>query len=226
MSTESFSEHELRLLDAIHGDPRNDSPRFAYANWLADSDHADLAEFVRLQCTEPYILLDTGGGARPRLSGGNYWMEREDPVRTHRAIELLKRLHGSRRFPNARFWTEYYRGLPLYEASFDDHYLPESPEDVYASPSPLARYRLILSTSRLADWLAHPIMRFVENLRIRPVLEGLAPTVLTPDDVLGLAACPFIDRLQEIALMGVVDEETRRLAQERLEPRVPVEYDL
>ena len=55
MPTQCWSDDELSLLAAIHTAPRDDAPRLTYADWLEGIGKKEYAEFVRLQCQQPYI---------------------------------------------------------------------------------------------------------------------------------------------------------------------------
>ena len=59
---------ELALIDAIHADPRNDVPRLAYADWLAENDEHEHAEFIRLQCQKPYVVISNRDPDNPGQS--------------------------------------------------------------------------------------------------------------------------------------------------------------
>jgi uncharacterized protein (TIGR02996 family) len=156
MPSSPYSSRELQLLDAIHTEPLNDAPRLAYADWLAAAGHA--AEFIRLQCTPPYFALQMAGRPGPNVTTNDYLAQFNDEARAARTIELLRRLHGNDRFPDMRrmVWEEYDRGLPLYEVDASDDMLTWMVDAFCGKYSPLARYRLIITTCRLAEWLAHP----------------------------------------------------------------------
>jgi uncharacterized protein (TIGR02996 family) len=226
MPEQPFSAEELALLDAIHNDPRNDKPRIDYADWLETHGQPQLAEFIRLQCQEPYFALVKQGNEEPRVSHDTFEIKSDDPTRANRAIELLRGLHQSDRFPDVSLWQEYVRGLPLYESDVGDWMLEFSVSEFGQAESPLARYRLLVRTGRLADWLAHPIMRFVDVLRIFPdEPESDFEAEFTEADIRLLERFPFLGRLEELGLCGPASEEAARLARERLEPLVPVSYD-
>jgi uncharacterized protein (TIGR02996 family) len=226
MPKEPFSAEELALLDSIHNDPRNDGPRLAYADWLEAHGQPELAEFIRLQCQEPYFALVKQGNEEPRVSHDTYEIKSDDPGRASRAIELLRGLHDTDRFPDVSLRQEYIRGVPLYEAEVDDWSLECRVPDFCQAESPLARYRLLLRTGRLADWLAHPIMRFVDVLRIFPGEPGSDyEAEFIEADIHLLERFPLLGRLEELGLCGPASEDAARLARERLEPLVPVSYD-
>jgi uncharacterized protein (TIGR02996 family) len=50
-----WTDEELTLLAAIHKKPRPNAPRLAYADWLEKNGKPEYAEFIQLQCQEPYI---------------------------------------------------------------------------------------------------------------------------------------------------------------------------
>ena len=100
---EPMTSEELAMLSAIHADPKNDSPRLAYAAWLAANGQPDAAEFIQIQCQEPYFKLDTGDDTAT-LSHDTWWANRDDKLRVNRAIELLNRIYGSMRYPKLRRW--------------------------------------------------------------------------------------------------------------------------
>jgi uncharacterized protein (TIGR02996 family) len=227
MPIEPFSEHEFRLLDAIHDDPRSDAPRLTYADWLQANGHAPLAEFIRLQCKEPYFALVAQGNDKPRLSVLDHGIEYDDPARVNRGIELLRSLHKSQHFPDVNFWQEYIRGLPLYEMElYDSDFGYEVKHLLHGAHAPLARFRLYLRTSDFPHWLSHPIMRFVDVLRITPLdSDGDYPVEFTEDDIRTLERSPLLPRLEEIGLSATVPEKVRLLAQQRIEPITLVNYD-
>lgn len=48
----------LALLRAILSDPRDDTPRLVYADWLDENGEPDRAEFIRVQCAIPEAEAD------------------------------------------------------------------------------------------------------------------------------------------------------------------------
>ncbi|QDV34970.1 TIGR02996 domain-containing protein [Tautonia plasticadhaerens] len=217
-----LSDAELALIAAIHADPRNDAPRLAYADWLEANGLGDEAKFIRVQCEQPYFSLITRDGIRPATDSGR--IKFEDPERMEQAIELLGRIYPSERYPETRYYDEYRRGLPLYEEKLNDGNLRYSAAQIRADMSPLVRYRLHLETSRLADWLNHPIMQFVDVLRISPGWEDDDDVEdIRADDLRALAASPLIDRLEKLGLGVDMAPDAVELARS-LERRVEVEY--
>jgi uncharacterized protein (TIGR02996 family) len=237
---EPMTPEELALLSAIHADPKNDTPRLAYAAWLQANGQPDAAEFIRIQCQEPYFKLDTADDTA-KLSHDTWWAYRDHKLRVNRAIELLNRIYGSTRYPKLRhmYWEEYVRGLPLYHDEIDDYCLDQS----FDTLNPLARLDLTLRTARLAEWLAHPVMARVDKLHLWPKLppdaEPDEQRTMNPhydafwaENIPVLAASAVIDRLEELNPCGChsTGELTNRSAQnlalcrELLEPRVHVEY--
>ncbi len=231
---------ELALISAIHADPKSNSPRLIYADWLETNGEPEQAEFIRLLCQQPYFKLDTADGTA-KLSHDTWRARSEDKPRVNRAIELLSRIYGSARYPKLRhrYWEEYVRGLPLYYDEIDDYSLGQS----FDTLNPLARLDISLRTARLAEWLAHPMMARVDKLHIWPELPPDAKCdeqcTMNPhydafwaENIPVLAASAVIDRLEELNPCGChsTGELTSRSAQnlaqcrELLEPRVCVEY--
>jgi uncharacterized protein (TIGR02996 family) len=66
-----FSDEELALIEAIHADPKNDAPRLVYAEWLEGQGLGDEAEFIRIQCEEPYFSLRNRPGITSRFHTGS-----------------------------------------------------------------------------------------------------------------------------------------------------------
>jgi uncharacterized protein (TIGR02996 family) len=63
-----FHDEELALLDAIHADPKNDAPRLVYADWLEMEGEPEHAEFIRLQCRNPYVAISNRDPDNPHKS--------------------------------------------------------------------------------------------------------------------------------------------------------------
>jgi len=226
MPSSPYCSRELQLLDAIHADPLNDAPRLAYADWLTDIGQAELAEFIRLQCTQPYFALQVAGTPGPNVTLDDFLVQYNDEARAARTIELLRRLHGNDRFPDVRrmVWQEYDRGLPLYEVDASDDMVTWPVDAFCGQCSPLARYRLIITTSRLAEWLAHPLMQLVDVLRICPdIFDENGFAELRREDIVLLEAYARLDDFREVALEGTASRAVYQLVRERLEPRIPID---
>jgi uncharacterized protein (TIGR02996 family) len=109
MPKHTFHPEELALLAAIHAEPREDTPRLVYADWLQEHGEPEYAEFIRLQCrlrTPIKINRDRKDTKRKEGPG-------EEELR---AIELCK-AHGRKWCaPIARFlkWGQYLRGIPVF----------------------------------------------------------------------------------------------------------------
>src|SRR5262245_49272656 len=82
----SMTSEELALVDAIHADPRSDSPRLAYADWLENHGAADYAEFIRLQCDQPYVAICTRD--EPGVSTSHKFPWADEAAR-HRLKQLI-----------------------------------------------------------------------------------------------------------------------------------------
>ncbi len=227
MPKQPFSTEELALLHAIHDDPRNDRLRLDYSDWLEANGLPGFAEFIRIQCSEPYFVLTMGPA--PRVDTETYWIEYDDPTRANRAIELLKPLYNSDHFPLTQLFEQVIRGLPCYEDEQIDANVGITVDSLYPELSPLARFRLSLRTTLLEEWLKHPLMRFVDILRIFPE-SSFDPDddelpKFTIEDILLLEQAELLDRLDELGLCAHMEDEVRQLAEDRLRPRVPISYD-
>jgi uncharacterized protein (TIGR02996 family) len=216
-----FHPDELALIDAIHADPRDDTVRLVWADWLEEHDEPDCAEFIRLQCRESEMIVAPWG--KPRL-----WAM-TDPARyqTHpaglRALELFDRLLGSSRYPDFNVTDWYIRGLPMYQANCRDHHLAERPP-LHKLATPLLRLDVRLETARLGDWLEHPWMLWVDWLQITPVVNGGEAECerywTEAISLLGESQLP--DRLALLYLQGWMSDENREQVRLLLEPRVKV----
>jgi uncharacterized protein (TIGR02996 family) len=220
-----FSDEERALIEAIHSDPKSDTPRLAYADWCESHELAELAEFIRLMCREPYPVLEYG--RKPKIAVATWEIKDEDPDRCARLIELLGKLHGSERFPETRLRDEYYRGLPVYECELSDG---RGDQEHYLTLTPLARFDVWLYTSEVASWLALPFMRYMDALRFRPTSpprndedEDDEPLYITEADMRAFIESPAIDRLAELNLCAYLTSEAKTLVDE-LEERVNLNF--
>jgi uncharacterized protein (TIGR02996 family) len=235
-----FTTEELALLEAIHADPRNDAPRMAYADWLEKANRPEYAEFIRLQCQQPYIGVVYHPPSPPHVSH-SFEMAWGDPQAEARLKRLLTLAPHAYRL-GKEFWEEHFRGLPLLQEELYDGQSGYS-EELVALIGPAARLDLSLHTSRLVEWLAHPAMARVDKLHIWPELppdaERDEQCTMNPhydafwaENIPVLAASTVIDRLEELNPCGChsTGELTSRsvqnlaLCKELLEPRVSVEY--
>jgi uncharacterized protein (TIGR02996 family) len=222
---------EVALLDDVHAAPKDDAPRLIYADWLTDQGHADLAEFIRLQCYEPYFPLGMFGTRARGAGHGADRAEREDHARVGRAAELLGRLYGTARVPAMAAYTSetFVRGLPRYAKFLEDCDLGTDHATIAELRSPrgsaLARVSLSLHTARIQDWLLQPVMRYVDVLHVvkRPDGKGQERADFTRGDVRALAAAPLLDRLENLVLVGGCDG-CLGLAADLLGPRVTVDF--
>jgi uncharacterized protein (TIGR02996 family) len=199
----SMTPEELALVDAIHADPRSDSPRLAYADWLENHGAADYAEFIRLQCERPYVAICTRDQPGVSTSHKFPWADEAARDRLKRLISLWPIVIESERL--AAFRQDYYdqefvRGLALWEidefALFGDK---AGKNRLLDDTPPLVRFRLFLRTTRdgLASWLNRPVMRRVDVLRLN-VDSGREDPDPAPD--LSHVDFSFFKGLEEINL--------------------------
>jgi uncharacterized protein (TIGR02996 family) len=237
-----MAPEELALLAAIHADPRSDSPRLAYADWLEKVNRGEYAEFIRLQCQQPYIGVVYHPPSPPYVSHSFEmpWGDPQAKARLERLLTLAP--HACRVGKEAEFWEEHFRGLPLLEEELEDGQ-SDYAQELLAHIGPAARLDLRLRTAQLTDWLAHPVMARVDRLHIWPALppdaERDEQCTMNPhydafwgENIPLLAASLVIDRLQELNPCGchstgqLTSRSIQNMAQcrELLEPRVYVEY--
>jgi uncharacterized protein (TIGR02996 family) len=241
-----FGAEELRLLAAIHADPRNDGPRLVYAEWLERAGEPAHAEFIRLQCQEPYVAIANRDYTKPGPSF-SFDFPYDDPdarARQNRLLHLLPVVYNSARYARQRkllYYEEHFRGLPLVHVGDEDY--EEIADGVLAEIGELSRIDLSVRTGRLPELLSHPLMARVDKLSIWPPQDweaGLdADSTFNSqydrfwaENIPVLAASQVIDRLIELRPCGchstgeltVQSEKNLALCTELLEPRVFVEY--
>jgi uncharacterized protein (TIGR02996 family) len=237
MQTNPYSDEELGLIDAIHGAPHDDAPRLAYADWLGQHGAGDYAEFIRLQCQQPYVGICNRDPDHPRksLSWEFPWDDETAKDRLQRLLGLLPGIYRTERFAclaELRFYEEYYRGLPLLEIEEGDWGLSSGvvANGRFKLP-PLARVRLSLHTYclRLAEWLNHPLMYRVDVLRLwlhGPIVDdeyGEEEVEFDVPEIRTLGGWPLLDRLKELNLCAPLSPDAEPLIAELLEPRVFVD---
>lgn len=234
MQQQPYTVHESSLINAIHASPHDDGPRLDYADWLEANEAGDYAQFIRLQCQKPYIGICNRNPTSPwkSLSWDFPWQDKAAEDRLQRLLALLPKIYRTPRFePLARlsYYEEFYRGLSLLEVEEGQHgppcFIPSSGE---FTPPPLARLRLLLNVDRLhlAQWLNHPLMYRVDELRI---FLNFQPGSEEDDEgeyefdvpaIRMLADWPLLERLTTLNLCAPISVQARPLIAELLEPRV------
>ena len=236
MQQQPYTADELSLIDAIHVAPHDDAPRLAYADWLETHGAGDYAEFIRLQCQEPYIGISNRDPACPRksLSWEFPWDDETAKDRLQRLLALLPGIYATERFAGLaqlRFYQEYHRGLPLLEIEEGEYQLPSgvARQGGFDLP-PLARCRLSLhiDRSQLAEWLNHLLMVRVDALRIwlhGPIVEeyGEEEVEFDVEEIQTLARSPLLERLTTLNLCAPVSVEAMPLIARLLRPCVDVD---
>src|SRR5262249_54515087 len=142
----AWSDDELPLLAAIHADPKNDTPRLAYTEWLEKNGKPEYAEFIRLQCQQPYIGVVYHPASSPGISH-RFEMAWGDPQAEARLERLLALAPHAPRVDKL-FWEEQFRGLPLLEDELYDG-REDYTQKLLAEIGPAARLSLSLRTARL-----------------------------------------------------------------------------
>jgi uncharacterized protein (TIGR02996 family) len=233
MQQQPYAADELSLIDTIHAAPRDDAPRLAYADWLEAHGVGDYAEFIRLQCQKPYVGISNRDPACPRksLSWDFPWGDQAAEDRLQRLLTLLPGIYRTERFAGLaqlRFYEEFIRGLSLREIEEGEYQLPSgvARQGGFDLP-PLARCRLSLHLDRfqLADWLNHPLMSRVDELRLwlHPRPDEEEEVEFDVPEIRTLADWPLLEQLTMLNLCGPISVEAEPLVAELLEPRVFVE---
>ena len=213
-----FTDEELTLIEAIHADPRNNAPRLAFADLCEGNGLSDLAEFIRIQCQEPYFDLRLSRTppwtAKPDAGFGE--IASQEPERVSDSIRLLEGLYGSDRFPETRYPESFRRGLPLCEV--ETGRFPDLLDQKELDALPLARFVLFLYWKPVAYWLMHPMMPRVDVLRFYPEYdwENEEQRRITRDDLVAFLGWPGLERLTELGLCGYLDDDTDDLLPELL----------
>ncbi|HEY7158985.1 MAG TPA: TIGR02996 domain-containing protein [Gemmataceae bacterium] len=240
MTQYSWSPQELAFLNAIHSAPRDDATRLIYADWLEEHGQEQRAEFIRLQCQRPYIVVVHEPPEEPRISF-HFDFHREDPRALERRNRLLALVPHVYRV-DGHWREEHFRGLPLLQEEIRGDWLAFA-DRLLGGIGPAARLDLNVQTKRLADWLAHPVMERVDRLHIWPDFPEDAERdadctmnshydAFWAENIPILAASQVIDRLYELNPCGCHSTgdltarsiENMGRCRELLEPRVYVEY--
>jgi uncharacterized protein (TIGR02996 family) len=236
MPPKPYTADELSLIDAIHGAPHDDAPRLAYADWLEANGAGDYAEFIRLQCQKPYVGISNRNPASPgkSISWDFPWDDETAEDRLQRLLSLLPEIYRTDRFAGLaqlKYYEEFFRGLSLLEIEEGEYQLPSgvARQGGFDLP-PLARCRLSLHIDRLqlAEWLNHPLMVRVDELRIwlhgRNVDEyGEEEVEFDVEEIQTLAGWPLLERLTTLNLCAPVSVEAMPLIVRLLRPRVVVD---
>ena len=161
----------------------------------------------------------TGDPTCPRksLSWDFPWEDNTAEDRLARLLALLPGIYRTERFAGLselRYYEEFFRGLPLLEIEEGNYCLAYGVARPGSFDLPhLARARLSLHINRfqLADWLNHPLMARVDELRLwlhpqfdeeeqdeEEQVEFDAPEIRT------LADWPLLERLTALNLCGPI----------------------
>jgi uncharacterized protein (TIGR02996 family) len=182
------------FLEAIKGEPDNDTPRLVFADWLEENGDPERADFIRIQCELDPLDEDD-------LRWANLW-DREE--------ELLQR-HGDA-------WLGPLRGV-VWPWRFKRGLL-----QVGVSGRPALEGLKALAGSEALDWVEALTVRLLEEdgdagLASCRLLTGLVSLQLTgtrlaPEGARALASSPYLARLASLSLPhnDIGDEGARALA--------------
>jgi uncharacterized protein (TIGR02996 family) len=233
MQQQPYGAAELSLIDAVHATPHDDAPRLAYADWLEAHGAGDYAELIRLQCQKPYIGISNRDRACPRksVSWEFPWEDKGAADRLQKLLALLPEIYRTERFAGLsqlRYYEEFFRGLSLLEIEEGEYQLPcgVAGHGKFDLP-PLARARLSLHIDRfqLADWLNHPLMLRVDELRIwlHPRPDEDYDVEFDLPEIQTLTDWPLLERLTRLNLCAPIHDDAVPLIAQLLEPRVVVD---
>lgn len=209
------------FLKAIFAEPRDDTARLVYADWLQENGYLHYAEFIRLQIK------------RERTRGG--WLEREYGRRERQLLsENRSQWRASYRARRGQFrpfrLAGFHRGLPVVEhvMSSTDHpsgwTYDEYRQAVMEHIRSHDQIRLLVDIETelppyALSMLNQPILARAQWIRVRP--EESFHQRLLPDDFVEAA----VDRWRSLPLIHVifehVSEKARQLIMTRLAPTIP-----
>jgi uncharacterized protein (TIGR02996 family) len=225
-----MTSEELALVDAIHADARSDSPRLAYADWLEKHGATDYAEFIRLQCEQPYVAICTRDTPRASTSYEFPWGDNAAKNRLKRLLALYPAILLSERLAPFRqdyHYQEFVRGLAAWEVEeIDLSPDRDGKNPLVSDPPPLLRFRVCLHTAPddLASWLNSPIMRRVDVLRLN-VDSGPVESHSDPAPDLTHVDFSFFNGLEEINLGQVSSNLASQLDRKASAAGVRIDYD-
>jgi uncharacterized protein (TIGR02996 family) len=233
MQPQPYTDDEMSLIEAMHAAPHDDGPRLTYADWLEAHGAGDYAEFIRLQCQKPYVGISNRDPTCPRksVSWEFPWGDNAAEDRLGRLLALLPGIYRTERFAGLaqlKYYEDFFRGLSLREIEEGEYTLPSgvAGRGKFDLP-PLARVRLSLHIDRfqLAEWLNHPLMLRVDELRLwlHPRLDEEEEVEFDVSEIQMLAAWPLLDRLTLLNFCAPIHCEAELLVASLLEPRVSVD---
>jgi uncharacterized protein (TIGR02996 family) len=195
---------ELCFIEAIHENPRDDSIRLIFADWLEERGDP-YGEFIRLQCLSNVVISTATG--KPTVSPDN--------DKGHRLLELFPTIIAAERFA---FWHQY-------KSAFDRKFMrglcrlevPQYEAKSFAPP-PLARLSLFGCGLDLKELLHHTIMARVDHISLS------LPRRFDPWDgyekmLYALTIWPGLKNLEGVTMCGGPREAADRLSQ-----KVPVRW--
>jgi uncharacterized protein (TIGR02996 family) len=201
-----FTRAELKLLDAIHANSREDGPRLAYADWLEHHGQAEYANFIRLQCeharqhSEKHLAVpESPTEAELRRRFGQVW-----------AAPFLK----------VQAQSGFERGMPAFQIPRPGTKgtLRAKVAQAFRYGSPRHYLTLLLAVEDidpLASVADHPLMKRVHSIIVKGWEfsgEASRPPSVTLPLVRIIAEAPFFCRLDWIVVQDGSVELERELA--------------
>lgn len=202
--SQPFHPEELALLAAIHAQPKDNTIRLVYADWLQENGQPEYAEFVRLS-----IRLYRPISPEPELR--SRWEILRTNFGKQWAAPMPKPLSGD----------NYGRGLPCPFILCAKHG-PEEVIPLLAGMSPRIRLCLILyDNALLPKWCSSSIADRVAHLQVygesgvnSPVTFQAAESICAMDTSI----------LEQVDFLSDPTDEAYRLIRQRLMPFVDVNF--
>jgi uncharacterized protein (TIGR02996 family) len=199
-----FHPEELALLAAIHAEPRDDTPRLVYADWLQEHGQEEYAEFIRLQCIPP---KPTRILSRRELRAEAMEDQREErPTDPDTLLSLrLQELE----FGYGKFWASpiprrmnlvhFFRGLPVARVTLKGDQ-PSNLDSLLRRMSPRLRLNATLFVSSELP-LDHPVFSRVNEIIF--LGDSNDSGYLRDSHIRQVASCPYLARFLSVSLFAV-----------------------
>jgi uncharacterized protein (TIGR02996 family) len=201
-----FNDEELALLDAIHADPRNDTPRLAYADWLIERGDRR-GQFIRAQCSDKSWM--------PTRSASGFG--RTQPKRwDHYSNPPWPEPGWHRPMPSPLEFSGYHRGLALlyYPPTTSTPLTQKDWNRILRRVTRAARLSIFLPyTDNFQALICHPLMQRVDILAI-------AHYSMTNVAVEALSKCPYLHQLSALNMRNL-DESGQAAFTKLIKPVLP-----
>lgn len=228
MAKHVFSNDELAFLAAIQAEPRDDTPRLAYADWLEERGDP-LGEFIRLQCEAARQSGDT-----PEFK---YTPRERLFISKHRNKWLGKRPRRGIYLGDGLEFAGFHRGLPSVTLfiAVDDECLDLNMQRACEVLDKVPHYQLHIvyitrpnTAGSTASVLGHDLFRRAQRIHVRAdeiigVVEGQRHVRESPvpEDTIRTVINIFRDRKMLYISFGEITATSKSLLRVELSPYVP-----